>query len=231
MRQAALSGFGSRTLLGVVCGLALFALAGSASAVTVDGAGDTFTIDFGGNIEGDDVAGLTAQAVFEVESISGNTLVLGIRLTNTSSVLWETSRVSAFGFNTGPEISSAALGSDTYSNVNLGGRFPNGFGGLDLCVINNRNNCSGGRNGGLSIGEFTDLTLTLNFVGPVSAVELDNFGVRYQSLTSKELGFSGDSGTGTPSSPIPEPRSMAMFLLGGLLVAALARKQVLTARR
>jgi hypothetical protein len=220
-----------RTLLGVGCALALAAFAGTASAVTVDSAGDTFTIDFGGNVEGDDVPGLSAQAVFDVESISGNTLVLDIRLTNTSSILWESARVSALGFNTGPNVVSATLGSSVYSNVNLGGRFPNGFGGLDLCVINNRNNCTGGRSGGLDIGEFTDLTLTLNFAEPITSVDLDNFGVRYQSLTSKKLGFRGDSGTGMPGSPIPEPRSTAMLLLGGLLVAALARKQVLTARR
>ncbi|MEX2206288.1 MAG: cistern family PEP-CTERM protein [Myxococcota bacterium] len=198
--------------------------------MTVDSAGDSFTIDFGGNIEGDDVAGLTAQAVFEVESISGNTLVLDVRLTNTSSILWETARVSAFGFDTDPSIASASLDSTVFSDVNLGGSFSNGFGSIDLCVINNRNNCNGGGSGGLDIGEFTNLTLTLNFAGPISAVELDNFGVRYQSLSSEALGFDDDSGTGAPTTPIPEPRSTALFLVGGLLVAALARKQVLTTR-
>lgn len=233
MRRLAVRILGSRTVLGVACALVLGAHSGPASAVTVDSVGDSFTVDFGGNIEGDDVLGLAAQAVIEVESLSGNSLVLNVTLSNTSTVLWETSRVSAFGFNTGPDLVSASLESTVFSNVNTGGSFPNGFGSIDLCVINNRNNCSGGRGGGLSIGQSTVLTLTLNFSNPVTSVELDNFGVRYQSLSSETLGFDGDSGTGsptTPGNPIPEPASTALFLVGGLVVAAMLRKQVLTAR-
>jgi hypothetical protein len=215
----------------VVVGLGLLALARPAGAVIVDGTDDDFTIDFGGNIEGSDVAGLTASALFDVQSISGNTLVLSITVTNTASTsLWESARVSAFGFDTDPSITSATLASTVFSNVNLDESFPNGFGGVDVCVINNRNNCNGSRNGGLTLGQSTQLTLTLNFAQNVSAVELTNFGVRYQSLTSDELGFDGDSGTGRPGNPIPEPYSVAMFVLGGLIVATLSRKQVLTAR-
>lgn len=196
----------------------------------VDSAGDSFTVDFGGNIDGVDVTGLAAQAVLEVESISGNTLVLNVTLSNTSSVLFETSRVSAFGFDTNPDVVSASLDSSVFNNVNMGGSFPNGFGSVDLCVINNRNNCNGGRGGGLAVGESTQLTLTLNFHDPITAVDFENFGVRYQSLSSSTLGFSGESGTGSPTSAIPEPRSTALFLLGALFVVGLARKQVLTAR-
>ncbi len=220
----------SRTLLGVACALALGAGAGRSVAATVDSAGDSFTVDFGGNIGGVDVAGLSASALISVESIVGSTLVLNVQLTNTSTVLWESARVSAFGFDTNPDVVSAQLDSDVYRNVNLGGQFPNGFGSVDLCVINNRNNCSGGGSGGLAIGESTTMTLTLHFNDPITSIELDNFGVRYQSLTSGALGFNGASGTGSPSSPIPEPRSTAMFLLGGLAVAGLVRRQVLTAR-
>lgn len=221
-------------LRGVVVGFVFVAgLAGfssRAAAVTVDSVGDSFTVNFGGNIEGVDVSGLSASALFEVTSISGNTLVMDITLTNTTSILWESARVSAFGFDTNPEIVSASVDSTVFSNVNLGGQFPNGFGAVDLCVINNRNNCTGGRGGGLDIGGSTVLTLALTFQNPVTAVELDGFGVRYQSLTSSALGFDGDSGTGRPSNPIPEPRSTAMYLLGGLLVAGLIRKQLVAAR-
>jgi len=218
-----------RTLIGVACAIALGAYGGHAAAATVDSVGDTFDVTLGGNIGGEDVAGLSAMATVEVESIVGNTLVLNITLTNTSTVLWEDARVSAFGFDTNPDVVSASLESGVYRNVNLGGHFPNGFGSVDLCVINNRNNCSGGGRGGLNIGESSVLTLTLNFNAPVTSVELENFGVRYQSLTSGALGFNDASGTGTPSLPIPEPRSAALFLLGGLLIAGAVRKQVLTA--
>lgn len=220
----------AKTLIGVACAIALGAYGGNAAAATIDSLDDTVDITFGGNIGGEDVAGLAASAHISVESIVGNTLVLNVTLTNTSTVLWEDARVSAFGFDTNPDVVSASLDSSVYRNVNLGGQFPNGFGSVDLCVINNRNNCSGGGRGGLNIGESTVMQLTLNFASPVSSVELEGFGVRYQSLTSGALGFNGSSGTGTPSTPIPEPRSAAMFLLGGLLVAGVLRKQVLTTR-
>ncbi len=224
---------GRLALLAVVVGFFSLGLAQPAAAVIVDSADDSFVVDFGGNIGGNDVAGLTASARVDVESISSNRIVLSIRLQNTSTSLWQSSRVSAFGFDTGPNVSSATLTSSVFGNVNLDGRFPNGFGGVDVCIINNRNNCSGGGGGGLNLGQSTQLLLTLNFHGPITAVELDNFGVRYQSLTSTSLGFAGASGTGIPGSPnnpIPEPRSTAMFILGGLIVAALVHKQVLTAR-
>lgn len=221
-------------LRGIVVGFAfVVGLAGfssRAAAVTVDSVGDSFTVNFGGNIEGVDVSGLSASALFEVTSISGNTLVMDITLTNTTSILWESARVSAFGFDTNPEIVSASVDSTVFANVNLGGQFPNGFGSVDLCVINNRNNCNGGGGGGLNIGGSTVVTLALTFQNPVTAIELDGFGVRYQSLTSSALGYDEDSGTGRPSNPIPEPRSTAMYLLGGLLVAGLIRKQLVAAR-
>lgn len=219
-----------RAVVGVVIVAGLAGFSSRAAAVTVDSVGDSFTVNFGGNVEGVDVSGLSASALFEVTSISGNTLVMDITLTNTTSVLWESARVSAFGFDTNPEIVSASVDSTVFANVNLGGQFPNGFGSVDLCVINNRNNCNGGAGGGLNIGGSTVVTLSLSFENPISAVELENFGVRYQSLTSSALGFDGDSGTGRPSNPIPEPRSTAMFLLGGLLVAGLVRKQLVAAR-
>ena len=217
----------------VVLGFALLVLCGPAAAVTFDSVGDSFTVDFGGNIEGSDVPGLTASALLTVQSISSNSVALSITLSNTTGAPWDSAGVSAFGFDTSPNVSSATLSSSVFGNVNLGKHFPNGFGGIDVCIINNRNNCTGGAGGGLEIGESTQALLTLNFAGSVGAIELDNFGVRYQSLSSKELGFSGASGTGRvvrPGNPIPEPGSIAMFLLGGLLVAAFVSKQVLTAR-
>jgi len=40
-----------------------------------------------------------------------------------------------------------------FSNAVLGGAFPNGFGGIDLCSTSNRNHCQGGQGGGLTIGQ------------------------------------------------------------------------------
>jgi len=224
---------GLRTLVGVACALALSSVGGRASAVEITGAGQSFDISLDGNIGGTDVAGLTGAASFDVVSFNANQIVLDVTLTNTSnSVLWQSARISAFGFNSDPNIVSASLSSDVFNNVILGGQFPNGFGSIDLCVINNRNNCTGGRNGGLLIGRSETMQLTLNYNGPISSINFDNFGVRYQSLSSSQLGFNGASGTGhgTVSNPIPEPRSTALFLLGGLLVVGVVRKQVLTAR-
>lgn len=199
--------------------IAALCLAAAAGATPIDSVGDTFTVQFDGNVGGDDAPGLRALATVSVASFdaAGGRVVLDIALRNTSDAsLWQSSRVSALGFDVNGDIRSASA-SGLFSFALLGGKLPNAFGPVDVCAVDNRNSCSGGRNGGLRLGESGGLRLTLTFVGPIGELDLTNFGVRYQSLASEELGFCGDSGTGHGT--VPEPGLLALFALASAALA------------
>ena len=105
-----------------VLGFAAFFVPGAAAGITIDSAivdsvGDTFTVEFGGNIEGSDVPGLTSSATFEVEAITSNQIVLAITLENTTGDPWESARISALGFDTDIDVSSATLVSSVFGTV------------------------------------------------------------------------------------------------------------------
>jgi len=202
---------------------ALLLLAPAADAVPIDAVGDTFRVDFDGNVATQEVPGLTASATFlvtELDAAAGH-VVLQISLSNTSDAgLWQSTRASAIGFDVDASLASASV-SGLFQHALTGGKFPNQFGPVDVCAVDNSNNCSGGQNGGVTLGQDGVITLTLSFAGPIDSLELTNFGVRYQSLTSSELGFCGDSGTGTGR--VPEPRVLA--LLGAAGLALLGRRR------
>ena len=203
------------------------AIASPAAAATVNQVGDTFTANLFGNVATNPVPGLTATADFEVTAWTATSITFEITLTNTAdAVIWQSARLSAIGFDTAPNISSATA-SGLFAYAVSGGSFPNGFGSVDVCAIDNMNNCAGGGSGGLNIGESGVVTLTLNFAAPVTSLDVTNIGIRWQSLDSKRLGISGGSGTRSETPyipPVPEPSAAIVFGLGALLVGA-TRKQ------
>ena len=207
------------------------ALTVTATDVTVTSAdvGQSFTISYDGQSSGTTISGLTASAVYTVQSVSGTSITLSVAITNTSSSPISASRVSVFGFDTTPNVVSAAA-SGTFGTTVLGGQLPSGFGNIELCVKNGQNNnCSGGGGTGITIGQNGTTNLTLNFssIG-ASGVTFSNFGVRYQSIAGAGS-ISSAVGRGTPqvpvTPPVPEPASMAVFGLGALMVSAALRRR------
>ncbi len=197
--------------------------------ITASDAGQSFTTLFDGNVNGNNVIGLTAQAVFKFLGFTSvgsgsNTkteAAFQIDLTNTSSN-GITSRISALGFDVSPSLlgvgSSGGSGNTRVSGIfnnDRAGSFPNGFGDIDVCFTNG-NTCQGGSNGGVSngTGQFSPI---LAFSGTVGSFTLSNFGVRYQSVTGTDL---GNSGTGRGKVPTPA-------LLPGLIAlgASVLRKR------
>jgi hypothetical protein len=198
-----------------------------AAGVAVDGVGDAFSVQFDGSVERHATPGLTASASFLVTAFDGASghVVLQITLTNTSdAALFDGARVSALGFDVDAALTGAASGG-LFDHAVRGSSFPNGFGPVDVCAISNPNNCSGGRNAGLQIGQSGVFTLTLDFGGPLASLQLTNFGVRYQSIDPVGR-FVDDSGTGC-GQPVPEPRALALAGAAGL--ALLGRKRRPTA--
>ncbi len=216
--------------LGVAASFAL-----PASAVTINASTTPFTIDYVGNVGGTQYNDLTASATFSIVSWSGSSVVLGITINNTAGSAWQGATVTAIGFDTNPNVVSASS-TGVFTGAYVGGQFPNSFGDIDVCAISKNNpkqqvnNCTGG-NGGVTIGSSGSLQLTLNFSGPVSSIDLTNFGIRWQQLSSTLYGISGGSGTGSqgppppPPPPIPEPSAALVFGIGALILGASRTKR------
>lgn len=206
--------------------LAGLMIAGSASAtmISFDSVGDSGTVYYGGNIAGTDVDGLFASTSFKLTEIKASSFVFDIVVANTTSSLWEDSRVSRIGFNVDPNVTSVTASAPWLAV--LGGSFPNNFGALDICIKGTtQGSCQGGP-GGVGIGGSDSFTLELGFASLPGAVTLDNFGVRWQSLTSAALQYSDDSGTGTPVAKVPEPGTMGLFGLGILSFVLAGRRRL-----
>jgi hypothetical protein len=214
--------------------------------------GKEFTINFDGNVEEEDVTGLSSEALFKFEGFKtvGNKTeaLFDVKLTNTSSN-GITSRSSALGFNV-LNFNGTSLGS-TLSLIGVGdpnsegdtkvtglfsndfkGKFPNQFGDIDVCFTNGPK-CQGGRgegnDGGVTTGNSAgNFKATLAFSGDVKSFALNNFGVRYQSINGQT--FAGASGTGRgtidlgipPETPRQVPEPTATTAL--FLIGACALK-------
>lgn len=207
--------------------LAGLMMAGGASAamISFDSVGDSGTVYYGGNIAETDVEGLSASTSFTLTAINASSFVFDVLVENTTNSLWEESRVSAIGFNVDPGVTSVEASNPWIAVLN--GAFPNNFGALDICFKEGGgpNSCQGGGGGGVSIGGSANFSMEMFFGSLPAAVNLDNFGVRWQSLNSEALGFDDDSGTGTPVSKVPEPGTLGLFGLGVLGFALASRRR------
>lgn len=205
--------------------LAGLMVAGSASAamISFDSVGDSGTVYYGGNIEQTDVEGLSASTSFTLAAINTSSFLFDVVVENTTTSLWEDSRVSRIGFNVDPNVTSVTASSPWVAL--LGGSFPNQFGALDICIQGeSQGSCSGGP-GGVEIGDSASFSLELGFASLPGAVTLDNFGVRWQSLSSDALGYNDASGTGKPVAEVPEPGTLGLLGLGFLGLSMAARRR------
>jgi hypothetical protein len=238
IRVAAISSAGLGFLVEAPSADAFVFNGASVQDITAADIGKSFKVNFNGNVGGKNVSNLTSWAKFTLQSFTGKEAVFGIQLDNTSTGNI-TSRTSALGFNLdGADIKSARTGG-VFANAHTYDSLPNGFGDIDVCFINNKNNCKGGlgegNQGGVSTAdEVATFTATLQLTQSVQSFAMSNFGVRYQSINGD--GFSGASGTGRgtpyyePPKPkaIPEPSTVTALLVTGFAFIQQRRRKQIT---
>ena len=188
-----------------------------------DANGDNYTIYFDG-FGGDPVEpipGLTSNLYLNlVSGIGTDTLTFSYVLTNTSTGDNSGSRVSGFAFNSTPNATGGDADGDL-ANLHLGGNYPNGIGGVEVC-LSNSGSCAGGGGGGATVGSPANGTFTLEYGSPIASLYLGDFWTRYQSTGANQQG----SATGGDTPPVPEPSTWAMMLFGfGALGFAMRRRR------
>ena len=187
---------------------------GSVVGINSGDIGDYFQVNFDGSVERTDVDGLSGTAFFRLdnwglETISGTQYTVAsffVQLTNTSTSPI-TSRISRLGFDTNPNIvQNASSVNGEFTRVSSG-NFPNGVGGIEVCLIPSTGSCTGGP-GGVETGETGTFNLKLAFANTsLSSLNLSNFHLRYQSINGTSLGTSGtgDGVVMASSTDAPEP--------------------------
>lgn len=201
-------------------------MSGAASAAVFTTVGDSVQVNYGGIVGGNSIEGLNASTTYLLEDISDDGLSWSFSgtLTNTSSV---DSRVSLTGFDTtsGIDIGASEAGG-AFSRVSSG-KLPQGL-NADICLKNTGGaNCAGGGGSGAwNAGDTLAFTFTIQLLEGVGELGLDDFSVRYQSISGIDFGSSGVGGATSVAflpAEIPLPAS-AWLLLSALTGLGLVKK-------
>ncbi|MBM3784550.1 MAG: PEP-CTERM sorting domain-containing protein [Acidobacteria bacterium] len=214
--------------------LATMISTGVATAVPVTVSnGSSATINFNGFYESSQIPidGLSASItldgfVFANEAASNWTKVtFNYSVTNTSTAPVTASRISAFGFDTSPNLLAGAPhdATGTYNSITASNQ-PNGLPSVEACVTNL--SCTGGGSGGVTIGNTGSGTGVLYFALNTSQFVIDAAYVRYQSVAcSSGAANCSSSASGIPVGDVPEPATY-LFTSAGAAFLWLGRRKI-----
>ena len=197
--------------------LAMFAAASIAALAVPSAANAQYVFDSVGDTTGtlnfDDFfnTGMSAQLTLTLTGLNTATGVYTFSyslLNNSNAVNNPGSRVSSFGFNDNQANNPAGTINGTFDTIDTdGANYPNGIGVLNLCGFEGPGQCTGNGNGPTP-GNTASGSFTLDYPTAVASITLSSFAVRYQNT------FQGGSSTGLVTTPVPEPATWAMMLVG-----------------
>jgi hypothetical protein len=203
----------------------------AAEPITLDQGdiGQSWTFDYNGFSDGVIVAGLTGSTTLTLTGADSTSYTFDYIVKNTTGDT-VSSRVSSFGFNTGHELAGGSS-TGSYRYPVTGANVPNGLGERDVCFkAGFSNSCLG--SGGVTDGQSAGGSLTLTFTQQITSLTLDDFFLRYQSISgagniTSAVGTvtSTSTSTSTGGHQVPAPGML------GLLGAALAGLGLMTRRR
>jgi hypothetical protein len=217
-------------------------VSGANAAITFDSVGDTGSVYFDGYDGGPVLAGLTSNITYTLTGIAGNAWTFSYTINNTSSA--SASRVAVVGFDVGPDVKGGSAGVTSpigvFTHDSQGGNVPM-FGAVDVCLMgSNGNGCGGGNQGvwntnsgqGSGVGQGS---FVLNFSSNPGQVTLDDFVVKYQSVSGLDAASSAIGRETAPpaTGAVPEPATWAMMLFGifGAGAALRRRRRAMIAAR
>lgn len=187
---------------------------GSATVTSNTVAGSNFTINFDGEENNAVIPGLTSTLKLTFQGLDGNNYLFDYLLTNTSSAPITASVVTAFGFDTDPNVNKANSTVDGVFGVVGSGSMANNT--LEICFKNGQNNNCGGSPGNQGVvqgGLPGSGSLKLAFDSFNDQITLSHFLDRYQGINGP--GIEGGSAVGFPTTgAVPEPDTWALMLLG-----------------
>ncbi len=216
-----------KSLAGAIAIAATLATTAAAHAATVltwttANVGVAKVLDFNGFDDDGTVKGLSAEITYKLTSVTngGKTWTFSYDVDNTSTSPLSGSRISGFGFNVDPNVSSATA-SGVFTKT-ASGNVPM-IGTREVCITGN--NCAGGGGGGVSMGNDGLGAFVLNFSSSKTSLSLSDFYVRYQSIYGP--GEYGGSAVGQPFTKpvagVPEPATWAMMLIGFFAIGSAVR--------
>jgi hypothetical protein len=211
------------------------ALSTSAQAATFVNLGDTTTIVFnglgdppggGGKVV---VSGLSATMDLTLLSKTATQFVFTYSLQNTSTLAG--TRIPGIGFDVAPDLVLAPSSTGVFGSAELGG-FTASF-DSETCFWVGGGSCPQGAGGdGIDVGQTGAGTLTLNYAAAPGSVTLSNFLDRYQGFNSGGISSAVGQGTEGPirnpgpfGSPVPEPATWAMMMLGFAFIGGAMRRR------
>ena len=202
---------------------------GKVSSITAKDLNKSFTIRFDGQVEKQDIIGLSSEANLQLTRFTTSpqqtTAGFDVMLKNTSSNGIK-SRVSIFGFNTNANIKNA-YSQGLFSTAVLDGSLPNHLGYADVCFNSggNTRNCKYS-SGGISNEHSELFSLEIIFDSEMAELELADFIVRYQDIQG--LGGNKKGRGFGMTTEIPEPNTntaLALLTVGSLGWLAKKSKQ------
>lgn len=232
-----------------------FAAPAAAEPIMLDDSsvGESYTINFDGFVDGgSSLEGLGGQLNLTLQSIVDGVYTFAYSITNTGSTTDSvTSRLSGFAFNTDPDITAASSDGD-FAFTSVSGNYPNGIGTVDVCFKGAKTgSCSGGGSGGVFDGATGTGTLTLAFATAPTTLTLDDFFVRYQSITGidgvgsasgRQTSTTTSTGTSTGTSTtttttttsggteVPAPGMLAIFAMALMALFGFNRRRKIESR-